>query len=71
MSLLIREDWVKLRDIYGVAFTGMPDDLFESLMDNVFGGASKERGKLDEVDAMMICLARSEPGIQPSPPQQL
>ena len=70
MSLLIQEDWEKLRNQYKVAFTGMPDDLFDSLMNNVFGGASKERGELNEVDAMMICLARSEPGITPEPPNQ-
>ena len=68
MSLLIREDWVKLRNQYKAAFTGMSDDMFNSLMDNVFGG-SGERGPLNEVDAMMITLARSEPGIQPSQPK--
>jgi len=72
MSLLIKEDWKKLRDVYGVAFTGMPDDLFDVFLSNVFGVASEERGEeVNEVDAMMFCLARSEPGIQPAPPQIL
>ena len=71
MSLLQRGDWVKLRDIHRVAFTGMPDDLFDLLMDKVFGGASEGKSDLNEVDALMICLARSEPRIVPAPDQQL
>ena len=66
MSLLQRGDWVKLRDIHRVAFTGMPDDLFKSLMDSVFDGSEK-RETLDDVDAMLFCLARAEPGITPGP----
>jgi hypothetical protein len=67
MSALIREDWENLRNQYKAAFTGLSDDMFKSLMDEVFGDVPKKRGDLDKVDAMLITLARSEPGIQPSP----
>jgi hypothetical protein len=79
MPKLTREDWQKLRDHYGVAFTGMPSNLFTVLLDKVFGFQQKSNpgsvnpnpGELDDVDATMVCLAHSEPGIQPQPPPQL
>lgn len=79
MPKLSREDWEDLRDVYGVAFRGMPSNLFTALLNKVYGPKSEGNpgnnpgttGELDEVDALMICLARSEPGIQPEPPQQL
>jgi hypothetical protein len=37
MPLLTREDWERLRNKYKVAFYGMPPDLFQLLMDKVYG----------------------------------
>jgi hypothetical protein len=73
---LTREDWRNLRDQYGAAFTGLSDLMFTTLLDQVYGPVKEgnpgtnpgSTGELDEVDAMMVCLARSEPGIQPQPP---
>lgn len=80
MPKLTRQDWRSLRDQHRAAFTRMSEDLFTALLDQVYGvakegnpggnpGSTSEA--VDEVDAMMICLARAEPGIQPAPPDQL
>ena len=76
MPKLTRQDWRNLRDQHGAAFTGMSDVLFTTLLDQVYGPEKEgnpgnnpgSTGEVDEVDAMMVCLARSEPGIQPLPP---
>lgn len=74
MPKLTREDWQNLRHVYGVAFTGMSKLLFTTLLDQVYGPAQKSNpgstGELDEVDALMVALVSSEPGIQPEPPQK-
>ena len=75
MPKLTREDWQNLRNVYGAAFTKMSGLLFTTLLDQVYGPAQKSNpgsnpgstGELDEVDAMMVTLASSEPGIQPQP----
>jgi hypothetical protein len=77
MPKLTRRDWRNLRDQHGAAFTGMSEELFTALLDQVYGPAKEGNPGdnpgstsevVDEVDAMMICLARAEPGIQPLPP---
>ena len=81
MPKLSREDWEDLRDVYGVTFRGMPSNLFTALLDKVYGpkregnpgsnpaNTGEVSEKVTEIDAMMIYLARTEPGIQPEPPQ--
>ena len=77
MPKLSEQDWRDLRDQHKAAFTGMAEDLFTVLLDKVYGPKREGNpgndpgttGELDEVDALMICLARSEPGIPPEPPQ--
>lgn len=70
MALLIKKDWQMLRNEYRVAFNAMPSDLFKLLLEKVYGnpgGDSKKRGKLDQTDALMFYLARTEPPIPPGP----
>lgn len=74
MPLLKRQDWVKLRD-YRVAFTGMSQDLFELLLNKVYGPTTKGNpanptsnpGEADEIDALMMYCAHAEPPIPPPP----
>lgn len=78
MSRLTKEDWKALRK-HGVAFRGMPKKLFDHLLDKVYGvqksgnpgSGDSNPSEVDETDAMMFCLAHSEPGIQPEPPPNL
>ena len=73
MPLLTRQDWVKLRDDYGVAFAGMPADLFDLLLSKVYGpktegnpgNPSSNPSELDDTDAMMVYLSHAEPPIPP------
>lgn len=61
MSQLTREHWEELRS-QKVAFTHWPDDLFELLLNKVFGpqkAGAATTTKLDE-DALMIFLAKAE-----------
>ncbi|MFQ6114909.1 MAG: hypothetical protein ACE5NG_12645 [bacterium] len=72
MSLLTRQDWEMLRNKYQVAFSRMHPDLFKLFLDKIYGpksnpgGGSANPGKLDDIDAMMIYLARAEPPIRPA-----
>jgi len=69
MSQLKREHWEKLykKDI---AFADWPEDLFEFLLDKVFGSSSKgnpaksETSDVDE-DTLMVYLVRKEPPVGP------
>lgn len=78
MPKLTREDWKELRTHYKVAFWFMKDDLFNLLLDKVYGpkksnpgirlhSLGTKSGELDKVDALMIFLsqARTEPPIPP------
>ncbi len=65
MPKLTQQDWKKLKDEYKVAFSTMPADLFNKLLDKVYTSANP--GELDDIDALMIYLARTEPPIQPEP----
>ena len=72
MPKLTRTDWETLRNIEKVAFTGMPTDLFELLLDKVYGpksnptSGSTNPGGTDKTDAMMIYLSHlTEPPITP------
>lgn len=74
MPMLTRQDWVKLRDDYGVAFAGMPDVLFDLLLSKVYGpknegnpgNPSSNPGHVDDTDAMMVYLSHAEPPIPPA-----
>jgi hypothetical protein len=65
---------VKLRDDYGVAFAGMPKDLFDLLLAKVYGpetegnpgNSPSNPGHVDDVDAMMVYLSHAEPPIPPA-----
>lgn len=68
MPKLTRQDWEKLRNEYRVAFSRMHPDLFKLFLDKVYGNPGSDSanpGDLDDIDAMMIYLARGEPPIQP------
>ena len=65
MSALLKEDWKNLRSTYKVAFTAMSDKEFQTLIDKVFANEPNVRGPVNEIDTMMITLARAEPGILP------
>ena len=71
MSKLTRHDWEILRNEYGVAFMGLKKDLFDLLLDKVYGKQGSRRlvnpGRLDSTDALMFYLARTEPPIPPGP----
>ena len=81
MSLLKREDWEKLRNEDMVAFTGMREKVFTTLLDTVYGPKKKGNpggnpgngGKLDDTDVLMVYLGHdmapthTEPGIRPKP----
>ena len=75
MPVLKRQDWVKLREEYGVAFTGMRQDLFELLLNKVYGpegegnpgNPTSNPGEADEVDALLMYCAHAEPPIPPPP----
>ena len=60
MPKLTRQDWETLRDPYKVAFTGMPTDLFQLLLDKVYGpksnsgSESANSGGLDKTDAINL-----------------
>jgi len=71
MPKLTRQDWKKLRDDYHVAFSKMDPRLFELLLDKLDipksnpGSNPGNPDGVDEVDALMIRLARAEPPIRP------
>ena len=64
MAKLNSEDWRLLRDQYGV-YSGLPDELFEILLEKIFYHVKSNPGDVDEVDALMIRLSRAEPPIRP------
>lgn len=73
MSKLKRSDWELLRYKYNVAFTKMKKEHFELLLNRLFSNPGLDSGsgeEVDETDALMVYLARGEPPIQPSPPDQ-
>ncbi|OGC82182.1 MAG: hypothetical protein A2W07_03920 [candidate division Zixibacteria bacterium RBG_16_43_9] len=65
MPLLTRQDWETLRK-EEVAFERMQQKHFEKLLDKVYGNpGSTARTELDDIDALMVYLARTEPPIPP------
>jgi hypothetical protein len=65
MPKLTRNDWKMLRNKHRAAFTGLTNDLFTLLLDKLYEG-SKDPDEVDEIDALMIYLARAEPPIPPT-----
>ena len=67
MPKLTQEDWKTLRKKYHVAFAGMDEKLFNTLLDKVYAGEKEGNpGELDDIDGLMVCLSHSEPPIPPA-----
>jgi len=64
MARLSPDDWRELKRTYGVAFSKMPDELFERLLKSIYSTEKSNPGEL-ETDAIMIYLSHSEPPIPP------
>ena len=64
MPKLDEEDWRKFKKDE-VAFATMPKKLFDLLLKKVY--APTNPGQDENIDELMIYLARSEPRIQPTP----
>jgi len=69
MPKLTRKDWETLKRKYRVAFPGLKQDLFDLLLDKIYGNpgtGSAKSGTVDKIDALMVYLSRGEPPIQPT-----